>query len=72
MSTFFRILSYFKSYKLHLLVGIFGSAIVAVCTIFPAWVMKSVINDVLVKRDIATLHWIALALVGVMFLKGIA
>jgi subfamily B ATP-binding cassette protein MsbA len=49
-----------------------GSAIVAVCTIFPAWVMKSVVNDVLVKRDIQTLHWIAIALIVVMFVKGIA
>lgn len=72
MPTFLRIIGYFKAFKLHLMAGIFGSAIVAVCTIFPAWVMKSVVNDVLVKRDMATLHWIAISLVGVMFLKGIA
>jgi subfamily B ATP-binding cassette protein MsbA len=72
MSTLFRILGYFRGYKLFLVFGIFCSAIVAVCTIFPAWVMKSVVNDVLVRRDIEYLHWIALALIGVMFVKGIA
>lgn len=72
MPTFLRILAYFKAYKLHLIVGILGSAIVAICTIFPAWVMKSVVNDVLVARNLDSLHWIALALVGVMFVKGIA
>ncbi len=72
MATFLRILGYFKDYKLHLFVGILGSAVVAICTIFPAWVMKSVINDVLVARDLGSLHWIALALVTVMFVKGIA
>jgi subfamily B ATP-binding cassette protein MsbA len=72
MATFLRILGYFKDYKLHLIIGILGSAVVAICTIFPAWVMKSVINDVLVARDLGSLHWIALALVTVMFVKGIA
>lgn len=72
MKTFLRILSYFRDYKLYLVIGMLGSAIVAVCTIFPAWVMKSVVNDVLVKRDIQTLHWIAIALIVVMFVKGIA
>ncbi|MFZ5953203.1 MAG: ABC transporter ATP-binding protein [Candidatus Rifleibacteriota bacterium] len=72
MKTFTRILAYFNDYKLHLFIGVIGSAIVAICTIFPAWVMRSVINDVLVARDLNSLHWIALALVGVMFVKGIA
>ncbi len=72
MVTFKRILSYFGDYKAALALGIICSAMVAVCTIFPAWIMKSVVNDVLVNRDISALHWIALALVIVMFLKGVA
>lgn len=72
MSTLYRILSYYKSYYLLLFLGILGSAIVAVCTIFPAWVMKSVVNDVLVNCDMRALNWIAIALIVVMFVKGIA
>ncbi|GAB4271083.1 MAG: lipid A export permease/ATP-binding protein MsbA [Candidatus Rifleibacteriota bacterium] len=72
MKTFLRILSYFEDYKIYLVIGIICSGLVAICTIFPAWVMKSVINDVLVNKNIAWLNWIALALVGVMFLKGVA
>ncbi|HAE41184.1 MAG TPA: ABC transporter ATP-binding protein [Candidatus Riflebacteria bacterium] len=72
MPTFKRIISYFGDYKASLALGIFCSGLVAICTIFPAWIMKSVVNDVLVDRNIAALHWIALALVVVMFLKGIA
>jgi len=34
--------------------------------------MKSVVNDVLVKGDRTVLHWIAAALVLVMFIKGVA
>lgn len=72
MKTLKRVLSYFGDYLPYLLVGIFCSAIVAVCTIFPAWIMKSVVNDVLVQRNMDMLHWIALTLVVVMFVKGIA
>ena len=72
MQTFKRILRYFAEYKASLVLGTLCSAVVAVCTIFPAWIMKSVVNDVLVDRNIAALHWIALALVLVMFLKGVA
>jgi subfamily B ATP-binding cassette protein MsbA len=72
MNTLKRILRYFSDYYLHLSVGIIGSAIVAVCTLFPAWVMKDVVNKVLVNKDMVTLHWIAVALIVVMFVKGIA
>jgi len=72
VNTLKRVLSYFGDYLPYLLVGIFCSAIVAVCTIFPAWIMKSVVNDVLVQRNMDILHWIALTLVVVMFVKGIA
>jgi len=72
MNTLKRILSHFRDYVPALLLGIFCSAIVAICTIFPAWVMRSVVNEVLVSRNIQALHWIALALVLVMFVKGLA
>lgn len=72
MTTLKRILSHFREYIPALLLGIFCSAIVAVCTIFPAWIMRSVVNEVLVSRNIQALHWIAVALVVVMFVKGLA
>lgn len=72
MDTLKRILSHFKDYYGALALGIFCSAIVAVCTIFPAWIMRSVVNEVLVSRNIQALHWIALALIIVMFVKGLA
>ncbi len=67
-----RILGNFRNYTSYLVLGIFCSAIVAVCTIFPAWVMRSIVNEVLVDRNVAALHWISIALIVVMFIKGIA
>lgn len=72
MKSFYRIIAYFGAYLPHLLTGIFFSCVVAVCTIYPAWVMRSVINDVLVNKDLGQLHYIAITLVIVMGIKGIA
>ncbi|HEY9072290.1 MAG TPA: ABC transporter ATP-binding protein [Candidatus Ozemobacteraceae bacterium] len=72
MTTLNRILAYFKEYIPHLLAGIFFSFVMAVCTIYPAWIMKSVVNDVLVERRIDMLHLIALSLIVVMGIKGVA
>jgi len=72
MKALFRILSYFKDYFFHLGVGIFFSFLMAVCTVYPAWIMKSVVNDVLVNRDVQMLNFIAVSLIIVMGIKGIA
>jgi subfamily B ATP-binding cassette protein MsbA len=72
MATLKRILGNFRDYIPALLLGIFCSGVVAICTIFPAWIMRSVVNEVLVERNIRALHWIAGALVVVMFIKGVA
>ncbi|RCK81286.1 MAG: Lipid A export ATP-binding/permease protein MsbA [Candidatus Ozemobacter sibiricus] len=72
MNTLFRILGYFRPYLWYLGVALFFSFVQAVCTIYPAWIMKSVINDVLVQRDLQMLHYIAWTLVVVMGIKGVA
>jgi len=72
VTTLVRILSYFKGFIPHFVISIFFSFITAICTIYPAWIIQSVINDVLVSRDLRMLHVIAVSLVIVMGIKGIA
>lgn len=72
MITLKRLLGYFHGYLPHLGAGIFFSFVMAMCTIYPAWIMKSVVNDVLVQRRVEMLHMIALSLIVVMGIKGIA
>ncbi|MFZ2958297.1 MAG: ABC transporter ATP-binding protein [Candidatus Ozemobacteraceae bacterium] len=72
MKTFMRVLAYFQGYLPHLAAVILMSVVVAICTIYPAWIMKSVVNDVLVNRDLQTLHIISISLVIIMGVKGIA
>ncbi|MBF0501659.1 MAG: ABC transporter ATP-binding protein [Candidatus Riflebacteria bacterium] len=72
MKTFLRILAYFSGYLSHLAAVIFMSLVVAICTIYPAWIMKSVVNDVLVGCDLHMLDLIAISLIVIMGVKGIA
>ncbi len=72
MKTVSRLWEYFRGYYPHFFVSLFFSLIMAVCTIYPAWIIKSVVNDVLLKRDLEALHLIAISLVIVMGIKGIA
>lgn len=67
-----RILSNFNDHLGYLILGIICSAVVAVCTIFPAWIMRSVVNEVLYEKNIQALHWISVALIVVMLVKGLA
>lgn len=72
MKTLLRIIGNFRQYLPHLGAGIFFSFVMAVCTIYPAYIMKSVVNDVLVNRNLEWLHFIAISLVVVMAVKGVA
>ncbi|HNV69168.1 MAG TPA: ABC transporter ATP-binding protein [Candidatus Ozemobacteraceae bacterium] len=72
MTTFLRVLRYFRPYAPHLAAALVFTLIVAVCTIYPAWIIRSVVNDVLVRGDMAMLHFIAISLVVVMAVKGVA
>ncbi|MBF0409611.1 MAG: ABC transporter ATP-binding protein [Candidatus Riflebacteria bacterium] len=72
MNSLLRIAGYFRSYRTHFLSSIFLNLIVAICTIYPAWIMKSVVNDVLINRNIKMLHTIALSLIVIMAIKGVA
>jgi subfamily B ATP-binding cassette protein MsbA len=71
MKILLRLLSYVHVYTPHMVAGLFFSFIMAICTVYPAWIMKSVVNDVLVNRDLRMLHVIAISLVVVLGIKGI-
>jgi subfamily B ATP-binding cassette protein MsbA len=66
-----RILVYCREYAWLFVIGLLCSAVAAVCTIYPAYIMKSIVNDVLVAKDLVVLNWIALSVIVVMFIKGI-
>ncbi len=66
-----RILVYCREYTWLFIIGLMCSAIAAVCTIYPAYIMKSIVNDVLVAKNLVILNWIALSVIVVMLIKGI-
>lgn len=72
MNKLLRLSNYAKPHLILFMLSLVFSAVQAICTIYPAWIMKNVINDVLVKKDIKMLSFIAWSLVVVMGIKGIA
>ena len=72
MKTFLRIMSFFKGYFSRLAGSFSMAIIVAICTIYPAWIIRYVVNDVLIQRSLERLHLIAVSLVLIMAVKGVA
>lgn len=68
---FKRVLSYCRSHVGVLIISILCSAVVAVCAVYPAYVVKDLVNKVLVEKNQDYILWISLSVVLVMFIKGV-
>ncbi len=47
-------------------------AIASGATALTAWMMKDVVNDIFVRRDVTAMTWIPLAIMAIFLIKGIA
>jgi ABC-type multidrug transport system fused ATPase/permease subunit len=72
MNLYLRLLSYVKPYWKSTAVSLIAMLVVSVGNLVPTWIAgRIVIDGVIVQRDISRLHWIALLLLGVFFVKSI-
>ena len=72
MNLYLRLLSYVKPYWKSTVVSLLAMLIVSIGNLVPTWIAgKIVIDEVIVQRDISRLHWIALLLLGIYFVKSI-
>ena len=72
MNLYLRLLSYVKPYWKSTVVSLLAMLIVSIGNLVPTWIVgKIVIDEVIVQRDISRLHWIALLLLGIYFVKSI-
>lgn len=74
-----RLLVYGRPMWWLCVVGMVCSAIAAVCTIWPAYIMKDIVNKVFIAardnpsaENTSLINWLAWSVVVVMFIKGIA
>lgn len=65
-----RFLKYLNPYKLALWVGIVSVIMTALLTLPLPWIIKIIIDDILVRHNLKMLHWISLVIIGIFLLRG--
>ncbi len=71
MATYLRLLAYIKPYYFRLAVAIVCIIMAAGANLYVPWILKDVIDKVLVSKDMTKLNTIALCIIVVFFLRGI-
>ena len=66
-----RILAYCKDHFWMLIVSLLCSGVAALCTVYPAYVVKDLVNEVLVNGKEEYIIGISIGVVTVMFIKGV-
>ncbi len=69
--TVFRILAYCKSHFWMLIISLLCTGVAALCTVYPAYVVKDLVNEVLVNHKEEYIITISIGVIAVMLLKGI-
>lgn len=73
MNLYLRLLSYIRPYWTSFAVSLGAMAIVSVGNLIPTIIAGRVfIDQIIAHRDISWLHWVALILIGIHLVKGIA
>lgn len=71
MSTYLRLLAYIKPYYFRLAVAIICIIMAAGANLYVPWILKDVIDKVLVSKDMTMLNTIAIGIIAVFFFRGI-
>jgi subfamily B ATP-binding cassette protein MsbA len=70
MNIFNRLLNLAKSHTLKFLLALFCMVVVGALTSALAFLVKPALDDIFLKKDMAMLKWIPLALIAIYFIKG--
>lgn len=70
-SSYVRLLSYCRPYKMRLAAALACMALSAIFGIIPPWLIKNVVDDVLINKEYATLNILALGIVLLYMLKAV-
>lgn len=71
-SPYLRILGYARPYLGRLLLALACMVIASACNIAPPWMLKNVVDDVLIRGDLGYLNLLSLGLVVLFAFKGVA
>ena len=71
MKNYMRLLRYIRPYMKHLAFAIVCIVLAAAANLYVPWIIKDMIDKVLMERDMAMLNLIAVGIVVVFFFRGI-
>ena len=70
-ASYIRLLCYCKPYKVRLAVALLCMIMSALFGIIPPWLIKNIVDDVLIKKQVGMLNLLAVGLVALYILKAV-
>ncbi len=70
MNLYLRLLKYVKPYMHRLLLAVLCTCLAAGCNLYLPWIIKDVVDKVLVQKDMVMLNIIALSIIIVFIIRG--
>jgi subfamily B ATP-binding cassette protein MsbA len=71
-SVYFRLLTQVRPYLGRVALALFCMVLASACNVAPPWLLKNVVDDVLIEKDMAFLNALSLGIVVLFLLKGLA
>ena len=70
-STYLRLISYLKPYLGRLFAAIACMSISSLLAVLPPWLLKNIVDDVLIQKNLFLLHFLALGIVLIYLCKAV-
>lgn len=70
-ASYFRLLKYCAPYKIRLITALASMLLASVLSIIPPWLLKNVVDDVLIKKQMGVLNLLAFGVIAIYILKAI-
>ena len=71
MNLYFRLLSYVRPYLIRITIAIICTMMAAGCNLYLPWIIKDVVDKVLVDKDTVMLNYIAASIIIVFIVRGL-
>lgn len=71
MNLYLRLLKYVKPYMGRLLLAVLCTCLAAGCNLYLPWIIKDVVDKVLVDKNVVMLHMIAASIIVVFIIRGL-
>ncbi len=70
MNSYLRLLQYIKPYIFRLFMAIICTIVAAACNLYLPWIIKDVVDEVLVDKDMMKLNLISVSIILVFIIRG--